>query len=204
MRREKLEELQSYLEELKVVEKIKKEPPFFTRFFKKGFLSSETYECHLQCGRIVIREKLLKGKKEGSAAIIFALTKTGEVLLNVEPRVFTKETVSLGLPAGYIEPNETDEVGARRELLEEHGYQADEMILLDEFYQDEGCSSAFNKIFLALNASKVSEQHLDKDEIIRPFLCTFDEVLELNRLGYFKGANSKLAIERAKEYLKRR
>ena len=76
--------------------------------------------------------------------------------------------------------------------------------MLDEFYQDEGCSSAFNRIFLALDSEKVSEQHLDKDEIIRPFLCTYDEVLELNKLGYFTGANSKLAIERAKEYLKRR
>lgn len=204
MRREKLTELESYLEELKVVKKVKKQPPFFTKFFRSGFLSSDTYECYLKCGRIIVREKLLKGKKDGSAAIIFALTKTGEVLLNVEPRVFTKETVSLGFPAGYIEPNETPEVGARRELLEEHGYQAGEMILLDEFYQDEGCSSAFNKIFLALDSFKVSEQHLDKDEIIRPFLCTYDEVLELNQLGYFKGANSKLAIERAKEYLKRR
>ncbi len=205
MRKEKLVELESYLEELKTIEMVRKEKSFLARLFRgKGFLSSDVYECHLNCGRIVVREKLIKGKKDGSAAIIFALTKTGEVLLNVEPRVFTKETVSLGFPSGYIEPNETPVDGARRELLEEHGYQAEEMILLDEFYQDEGCSSAFNKIFLALNASKVDEQHLDKDEIIRPFLCTYDEVLELNRLGYFTGANSKLAIERAKEYLKRR
>lgn len=204
MRKEKLEELERYLEELKVVGNVKRNPPFLARFFKKGFLSSDTYECKLNCGRIIVREKLLKGKKEGSAAIIFALTKTGEVLLNVEPRVFTSETVSLGFPAGYIEPNETAEEGARRELLEEHGYQAGEMILLDEFYQDEGCSSACNKIFLALNSSKVSDQHLDKDEIIRPFLCTYEEVLELNKMGYFTGANSKLAIERAKEYFKRR
>lgn len=206
MRKEKLKELNSYLEELQTIKMARKDNnSFLTRLFgKKSFLTSETYECHIKCGRIVVREKLLKGKKEGSAAIIFALTKTGEVLLNVEPRVFTKETVSLGFPAGYIEPNETAEEGARRELLEEHGYQAEEMILLDEFYQDEGCSSALNKIFLALNSEKVAEQHLDKDEIIRPFLCTYDEVLELNKLGYFTGANSKLAIERAKEYFKRR
>ncbi len=205
MRKEKLEELESYLEELKTVKQVRKDPSFLTRLFRgKGFLSSDVYECHLNCGRIVVREKLVKGKKDGSAAIIFALTKTNEVLLNVEPRVFTNETVSLGFPAGYIELNETPEQGARRELLEEHGYQAGEMILLDEFYQDEGCSSAFNRIFLALDSEKVSEQHLDKDEIIRPFLCTYDEVLELNKLGYFTGANSKLTIERAKEYLKRR
>lgn len=208
MRKEKLEELHSYLEELKTIERVKKEPKssFFTRFFqpKPGFLTSEVYECHLNCGRIIVRERLLKGKKDGSAAIIFALTKSKEVILNVEPRVSTKETVSLGFPAGYIEQGESKEEGARRELLEEHGYIASEMVLLDEFYQDEGCSSAYNQIFLALDCEKVAEQKLDEDEIVRTFLCQYDEMLELNQLGYFTSSNSKLTIERAKEYLKRR
>ncbi len=206
MRKEKLKELHAYLEELKTIGMVKKDKKsFLTRVFeKRNFLASESYECHLNCGRIIVREKLLKGRKDGSAAIIFALTKTGEVILNVEPRVFTKETVCLGFPAGYIESNETNEEGARRELLEEHGYGAEDMILLDEFYQDEGCSSAFNQIFLALNCEKIAVPHFDKDEIVRTFLCSYEEVLELNELGYFKGANSKLAIERAKEYLKRR
>ncbi len=197
MRREKLEELNSYLKELQVVTRIKKD-------IDPRFISSEVYEIHLKCGSIFLREKLLKGKKDGSAAIIFALTKNNEVLLNVEPRVFTKEGVQLGFPAGYIELGEDKEVGARRELKEEHGYQAGKMILLDEAYQDEGCSSALNSLFLAYDCEQVTSQHLDQDEIIKPFKCTYDEVLELNALGYFKSFNSKLLIERVKEYIKRR
>ncbi len=198
MRREKLEELKKQFEELKVVEMQKQ------RYREKTFLTSELYECRLKCGRVIFREKLLKGKKEGSAAIIFALTKQGDVLLNVEPRVFTKETVALGFPAGYIEDKEDALMGAKRELLEEHGYEAEEMVLLDSFYQDEGCSAAYNQIFFASGCQRVASQKLDKDEIIYPFLVSLEEVFELNRLGYFKGANSKLAIVKAKEYIKRR
>ncbi len=196
MRKEKLKELTTYLEELKTLQ--------FRPIEGSSFLTSETYECHLKCGRVIVREKLLKGKKEGSAAIIFALTKSGEVLLNIEPRVFTKETVLLGFPSGYIEPFEQPEEGARRELLEEHGYQAGKMILLDSFYQDEGCSSAYNHIFLATSCERVGSQKLDTDEIIHPFLCTYEETLELEELGYFKSANSKLTLERVKQYQKGR
>ena len=198
MRKEKLEELNNYLKELQTMQMIKQDTS------EKHFITSETYVCHLNNGRMIIREKLLKAKKDGSAAIIFALTKNNEVILNIEPRVFTKETVQLGFPSGYIEDGEDKEAGARRELKEEHGYQAGRMILLDEAYQDEGCSSALNSLFLAYDCEQVSSQDLDQDEIIKPFKCTYDEVLELNALGYFKSFNSKLLIERVKEYIKRR
>lgn len=170
----------------------------------KNFLTSKLYECQLQCGRVIFRERLVKGGKDGSASVIVPFTRDNHVLVIVEPRVFTRKTVGVGFPAGYIEPAEDAVEGARRELLEETGYQAETMIQLDEFYQDEGCSSALNRIFLALNCDKIKEQNLDKDEIVKYFECTFEEVLELEKRGYIEGANSKLAIARVKEYRKGR
>ncbi len=200
MRREKLDELHSYLEELKTVKKVPL-PDFKS---KKAFLTSSFYECHLNCGKIIIRERLLINKKRGDAAVILALTHNDEVFLNVEPRVHTDETVTLALPAGYIEAGEKPSVAAERELCEELGVTADKLILLDEAYPMEGISSAKNYLFLALGSEQNRAQKLDESEIIRPFKCTFDEMLELDAMGYFKSLNSKLTIERAKQYLKRR
>lgn len=188
-------EIISAIEEFKTVRKDIVQP--------KGFLTTLGYECHLKCGKVVFREKLLKGMKDGSASIIVPITRTNKILVVVEPRVHTDLTVGVGFPAGYIENNEDMVNGAKRELLEETGYQASNMIHLDEFYQDEGCSAALNHIFLATDCVKVSEQHLDKDEFIKYFECSYDEVLELANLGYIMGGNSKLALEKIKKYVRR-
>ena len=121
----------------------------------------------------------------------------------VQPRVFTKDTVAVELPAGYVDGLEDYEMAARRELLEETGYVAEEMIHLGSFYQDQGCSEAYNYAYLALDCEKVKEQKLDKDEFVRYFLCNYEEVLELVKMGYIKDIQSKYALELSKQYIKR-
>ena len=123
------------------------------------------------------------------------------MLLVVQPRVFSKLTVGIEFPAGYVEDDEDPSISAARELEEETGYKANKMILLAKYYQDEGCSGAFNYCYLALDCKKVSDQHLDKDEYIRYFECTFEEALELYELGYICGVNSTVALEKAKKYI---
>jgi ADP-ribose pyrophosphatase len=206
MRKEKLNELNSYIEEYKSIKisPVKKRILSIFNPDRKTFLSSIACECKLNNGKIIIREKLLKGKGDGSAAIIFPLTIDHNVILVVEPRVFTKETVGVGFPAGYIEAGEDPIIGAERELREECGYVPREMVHLDSYYQDEGCSSAYNSIYLALDCEKKFNQNLDRDEYIRYFECTFDEAIELEQMGYIKTASGKLALERVKTYLKRR
>lgn len=197
IRKEKLEELKSIIEELKTI-KVEK-----LNEGTKSFLQIERYNFKLNNGRTLIREKLVKGKKDGSAAIILPVV-DDEILTIIEPRVFTELTVGIGFPAGYIEKGEDATKAALREFREETGYTTDNIIELDSFYQDEGCSSALNHIFLALNCKKVSEQSLDKDEIIKYMLFKYEELLELEQLGYIKGGNSKLALEKSKTYLKGR
>lgn len=196
IRKEKLEELKSIIEELKTIEVIKRD----IRDEDK-FLQSAAYYFKLNNGRKIPREKLIKGKKDGSAAIIMPVVED-EFLTVIEPRVFTELTVGVGFPAGYIENGEKPYIGALRELKEETGYTSSKIIEMDSFYQDEGCSSALNRIFLALDCKKVSDQKLDKDEIVKYMLFKYEELFELERLGYIKGSNSKLALEKSKVYMK--
>ena len=192
MRKEKLEELKYYLETLKTINLEKAD-------CKPTFLKSEVYNCKLNNGEIIIREKLLKGNKNGSAAIVLPITTNDEVLLVVEPRVFTKKTVGVGLPAGYIEEGEDAKVSALRELKEETGYTTDNIINLGGFYQDMGCSSAYNECFLARDCIKIDKQNLDESEFIQYFTCYFDEALELIDLGYIQGSNSIITFDKVKK-----
>ena len=115
-----IEELKSYLDELKTID--------VKMVDEAKFLSIESYECTLNNGSVIFREKILKNKDDGSAVIIFPITNDGKVILAVEPRVFTERTVDVGFPAGYIESLEEPIVSARRELLEETGYSSDDLI----------------------------------------------------------------------------
>ena len=199
IRKEKLEELKSIVEELKTIEVIERKVEQ-----ERKFLQSDSYYFKLNNGIIIPRERLIKGGKDGSAAIIMPVLPNNEVLTIIEPRVFTNLTVGVGFPAGYIENGENAKVGALRELKEETGFVPKEMIEMDSFYQDEGVSSALNHIYLALDCEKKFNQELDKDEIVKYMMFNYEELFELERLGYIKGANSKLALEKSKIYMKGR
>lgn len=167
------------------------------------FLNIETYQVILKNGEIFNREKLLKGKNN-SAVVIVPITKDNKSLVIVQPRVFSDTQIGIEIPAGYIDPFETPRDAAIRELKEETGYVAEELIELKSYYQDQGISDAYNTCFLALGCEKKYEQQLDKDEYIKYVECTFNDLVYLVNHGLINDANGIIAINEARRVLNKR
>ena len=196
MRKEKLELLHKYVNELKWIKnEMLNIPNSFVTVEPHRFLINNKY---------IVREKISKNGKDGSAVIVIPMEKdTREFVVSIEPRVFTSKKVAVSFPAGYIESNETPREAALRELREETGYAPTVLKHLDAYYQDEGVSAAYNHMFLALNCEKLYEQELDPDEMIHYMTFTYGELLELEKMGYISGGNTKLALCRIKKNMKR-
>ncbi|HEY4477704.1 MAG TPA: NUDIX hydrolase [Candidatus Paceibacterota bacterium] len=84
----------------------------------------------------------------------------------------------IGLAGGRVDEGEDILEAAKRELLEETGYEASEFIL----YKSEHPTSKIDwvvYVFIAKGVHKISEQDLDSGEKIDTFSITFDELLEI-------------------------
>lgn len=196
MRKEKLEELNEYVELLMTKRKKLME-------MTGDFIKVNKYLVELNNGEVITREKILKGNNDGNASIVLPVTVDGNVILVVQPRVFTRSGVGIELPAGYVDVGEEYEDAARRELFEETGYVPENIRLLGQFYQNQGCSSAYNKSFLAEGCRKIGSQSLDSSEFIKYFECSVDELYELVELGMINDLQSQYTIEKAKQYIRR-
>lgn len=197
MRIEKLEELNKLIDKYRTVSK--------TEEVQRGdsFITVHEAKYTLNNGKTISRDRIMKNGLNGSSCNVLPVTKDGEIILVVQPRVHIKNGVGVEIPAGLCEDGEDPLETIKRELLEETGYTTsnDKFIHLAKCYQDEGCSSAISNFFLATDCEKVTEQHLDEDEFISLFKCTVDEAYELIDLGYIDGAFSMLSFEKARKYL---
>ena len=122
-----------------------------------------------------------------SWANIVALTKKGEVVLVKQYRHGVCETL-LEFPGGVVEEGEDPIDGAKRELLEETGYSATKLIQIGQIYPNPAFQTNTLHCFLALDAEKVSEQHLDAGEDIEVHLVPLDELVEMAKQGEFRHA----------------
>ena len=87
--------------------------------YKGNFLKIYKDKVELPDGKITTREYI---KHPGAAAII-PLTKDGQVVIERQWR-YPAGKAFLEIPAGKLDPNEDPLVCAKRELLEETGYEA--------------------------------------------------------------------------------
>ena len=109
------------------------------------------------------------------AAVILAQDEDGKYILNYEYRYPARKFL-LGCPGGLLETGEDPISGGRRELLEETGYFADEIVLAGSAYPFPGvCNQKIYYLF-AKNAVHRGAQNLDRLEVIKTELKTITEL----------------------------
>jgi 8-oxo-dGTP pyrophosphatase MutT (NUDIX family) len=124
----------------------------------------------------------------GTWATVLALTKEQEVVLIRQYRHGAQKVI-VELPGGVMDrEDESPLAGARRELLEETGYTSDRIIQVGCVSPNPANQTNLIYSFLALDAEKISDQHLDKTEEIEVFLKPLDEVISMARNGELLGS----------------
>jgi ADP-ribose pyrophosphatase len=106
----------------------------------------------------------------------------------------------LEIPAGSVDPGETPEACARRELAEEIGCRAEDTICLGGFYLSPGYATEFMHIFLARGLSPAAADP-DEDEQIDLAEMPLTEALRMARSGELCDAKTIAALALAAAFL---
>ncbi|UOQ46676.1 NUDIX hydrolase [Gracilibacillus caseinilyticus] len=116
---------------------------------------------------------------------ILAITEDDHVLMLKQYR-HPLQSIELEFPAGMIEEEEDSLLAAKRELLEETGYQTNHWIALDYFYPSAGSTTEKIHLFLATDSVRVAEQELEELEEIELEKVPIGQFYKLVENGYFR------------------
>lgn len=134
-------------------------------------------------------------------AVVVAITETGNVVLVKQYR-YANNKVLVELPAGTFDPNkEPAKEAAIRELWEETGYKAADMIQLGEMYEYATKLKHSVVLFLAKNIKYDPIKHADETEDITLLEIPFKDAVEAVRSGEICVAGSVTALLLANDYL---
>ena len=164
-------------------------------------LASETdYSCP---GFDVVRDdvRLPDGTETGfhyvsepPSVVVLPFTADGDVVVIEEWRQAV-DRVNFGLPAGGLEDDDGDLLGAaRRELAEETGYEAESVERLATYEPSNGLFDSVFHYVVARGCTPTAEQDLDHNESIRVDTAAFPDLRDRAVTGALRDGRSALAI----------
>lgn len=118
--------------------------------------------------------------------------KDGKILLVKQFRSPYKEVV-LEIPAGKLNPGETPEETAFRELEEEGGIRAERVSLLFKFYPSPGYTNEIIYVYKA-EGFKETKQNLDEDEFLSSEWYDKEDLRKMIENGEIKDAKTLIAL----------
>jgi ADP-ribose pyrophosphatase len=146
---------------------------------KIGWRTVVTKTFILPSGESVTFDTFLPEGQEFAAVI--GLTPDNEVVVNRQFRV-GPEIIMEELPGGFVDPGDSPDETARREFLEETGYEVGELVLLGAAPKDAYMNGSWH-YYLATQCRKVAEQKLEIEEDIEVDLISIDRLIENAKHG---------------------
>jgi len=131
---------------------------------------------------------------------VVAVTPNQEFLC-LRQRRYAMQEPSLAPVGGYLEPGEEPLAAAKRELLEEMGYEAPDWVPLGSYVTEPSRGICTITQYLALNAHKVAEPDSGDLEDQELFLFSRAEIEKALMAGEFQVLSWALAVAMALHYL---
>ncbi|MES2014466.1 MAG: NUDIX hydrolase [Patescibacteria group bacterium] len=161
------------------------------RVFEGEMFDVYQWEQKLYDGTTATFEKISRP----DTAVVFPILEDGRILI-VEDSQPQRESV-LTAVSGRIETGETPEEAARRELLEETGFEAES---LESFFTVTPVEKAdwINYVFIAKGCKKIQDPQPDAGEKIVSKFVSFDELIALASDGLLRGKDFTIMALQAK------
>ena len=128
----------------------------------------------------------------GAVAVV-PLFDDGTVLLERQFR-YPHRRAFIEVPAGKLDPGEPPLDTAKRELLEETGYAAEEWTRLGTMHTAIAYTDEAIALFLCRKMTKVGEPKLDPGEFVETLIVPFDEAIAMVRDGRITDSKSVCSL----------
>lgn len=165
--------------------------------YKAHIFSAEKIKIELPDGK----QRYYDMVRHGPAVVIVPVTEDGKILFVRQYRLGAEKEL-LELPAGMINYGEDPDPAAARELREETGLEASEMIRLGGFYASAGYCSEYLNIYLARDL-KWNPLPQDDDEFISNISMSVEEAYTLVENGGMEDSKTIAALMMAQKYIRK-